>query len=182
VTSRATLESGAPSPAPPPRRGGRWPRVLGLVTGVALAGLVAITVLTWMPHGARNSTKQGPESNVPVAWQRPAVTKTGLVQRSGVTITRVAVTGGGGLVDLRYQVVDPDKADALHNPETPPAIVDENSGLVVHDLFMDHAHSGPYKAGITYYLVFNNPGNWVHHGSSVTVLLGNAQVEHVLVR
>jgi hypothetical protein len=92
------------------------------------------------------------------------------------------VTGGGGLVDLRYQVVDPDRANALHEPSTPPAVVDERSGLVVHELLMSHSHTGPFKAGVTYYLVFNNPGNWVRHGSKVTVLLGNAQVEHVVVR
>jgi hypothetical protein len=29
--------------------------------------------------------------------------------------------------------------------------------------------------------VFENPGNWLRHGSRVTVLLGDAQVEHVAV-
>ena len=96
-------------------------------------------------------------------------------------ITRVAITGGGGLLDVRYQVLEPDKANALHDPATPPALVDEASGLVVRALLMDHAHSGPYKAGVTYYYIFENPGNWVHHGSRVTVLLGDAEVEHVVV-
>jgi hypothetical protein len=104
-----------------------------------------------------------------------------LGDRSGVRITRVAVSGDGGLVDLRFKVVDPDRADALHDQRTPPAVVDEQSGLVVHDLLMSHSHSGPFKAGVTYYLVFENPGNWVRRGSKVTVLLGNAQVEHVTV-
>jgi hypothetical protein len=115
-------------------------------------------------------------------WGRPTVSAAGLVERSGVKITRVVITGDGGLVDLRYQVIDAGKANVLHDKNTPPALVDEQSGLVVNQLFMDHAHTGPHKAGETYYLVFNNPGNWVHHGSKVTVLLGNAQVEHVVVR
>jgi len=34
---------------------------------------------------------------------------------------------------------------------------------------------------VSYYLVFENPRNWVHRGSRVTVLLGDAQVEHVVV-
>jgi hypothetical protein len=63
----------------------------------------------------------------------------------------------------------------------PPAVVDESSGLVVHDLLMNHEHTGDYRPGVTYYLVFTNPGNWVRRGASVTVLLGNAQVEHVRV-
>jgi hypothetical protein len=120
-------------------------------------------------------------NKVPVSWQRPLVSADSLVQHSGVQITQVAVTGDGGLVDLRFKVVDPERANSLHDPATPPAVVDENSGLVVHELFMNHSHTGPYKAGVTYYLVFVNPGNWVHHGSRVSVMLGNAQVEHVLV-
>jgi hypothetical protein len=52
---------------------------------------------------------------------------------------------------------------------------------VVHELLMNHAHSGAYQTGVTYYLVFNNPGNWVHRGGRVSVLLGDAQVEHVKV-
>jgi hypothetical protein len=99
-----------------------------------------------------------------------------------VKITQVAVTGDGGLVDLRFKVLDPDRANSLHDATTPPAVVDEESGLVVQELLMNHSHSGPYKAGVTYYLVFNNSLNWVHRGSRVTVLLGNAQVEHVLVQ
>jgi hypothetical protein len=110
------------------------------------------------------------------------VSAAGLAARSGVKITQVAVTGAGGLIDLRYQVLDPDAANALHDPATPPAVVDERTGLVVHELLMSHSHTGPFKAGVTYYLVFNNPGNWVHRGSKVVVLLGNAQVEDVVVR
>jgi len=146
-----------------------------------LAGVVLTAAGLWIWHVAR--TPAGPESVVPApaGWARPAVTADDLGQASGVTITRVAVTAGGGLVDLRFRVVDPDRAHALHDPATPPAVVDERSGLVVHDLLMNHEHTGDFRAGVTYYLVFNNPGNWVRRGAEVTVLLGNAQVEHVPV-
>jgi hypothetical protein len=99
-----------------------------------------------------------------------------------VKITQVAVTGDGGLVDLRFTVVDANKAATLHDPATPPAVVDQRTGLVVKDLLMSHAHTAPFKAGVTYYLVFNNPGNWVQRGGKVAVLLGNARVENVTVK
>jgi len=148
--------------------------------GGALVGVAAVLVALW----AWQLTANGPEavaSRVPASWARPVVDAQGLGQASGVRITRVAVTGDGGLVDLRFTIVDPDRANALHDARTPPAVVDERTGLVVHDLLMNHAHSGPYHAGITYYLVFTNPGNFVHRGGTVTVLLGDAQVEHVKV-
>jgi hypothetical protein len=134
--------------------------------------------LVW--RGCEDSVK--PESKGPVAWGRRLVSASGLVESSGVKITQVAVTGDGGLVDLRFTVVDANKAAALHDPTHPPAVVDQRTGLVVKDLLMSHAHTAPFKAGVTYYLVFNNPGNWVHRGDKVAVLLGNARVENVTVR
>ncbi|MEU7875204.1 hypothetical protein [Dactylosporangium sp. NPDC049140] len=168
------------SPAPRPRRWGsgrtRW---FGVLAGVLVTILVVGLVL-WLSHAFGSGANQT-ASNVPASWQRPVVTADALMERSGVKITQVAVTGDGGLVDLRYKVVDAARANTLHDPSTPPAVVDEESGLVVHQLLMDHSHTGPYKTGVTYYLVFNNPGNWVHHGSRVSIMLGNAQVEHVPV-
>jgi hypothetical protein len=151
-------------------------RLVSVLAGVVLAGAGL-----WIWHAARTPADIGAAVSAPVGWARPAVAADDLGQASGVTITRVAVTAGGGLVDLRFRVVDPDRAHALHDPATPPAVVDEGSGLVVHDLLMNHEHTGDFRAGVTYYLVFTNPGNWVRRGARVTVLLGNAQVEHVAV-
>ncbi|GII65405.1 hypothetical protein Skr01_54900 [Sphaerisporangium krabiense] len=115
------------------------------------------------------------------ALRRPSVAADDLPGRAGVRLVRVAVSGGGGLVDLRFQVLDPAKAQALHDAATPPILVDETSGVIVKDLYMGHSHTGPYKAAVTYYLVFINPGNWIRRGTKVTVLLGATQVPHVPV-
>jgi hypothetical protein len=178
VAAPAHPPAGAATAPPGRRRLPARPRLLGYLTGIALVAGVAGVVLG-LPHAS--SGKQPAAANVPASWARPVVSRSALVDRSGVKITQLAVTGAGGLVDLRYQVFDPDKANALHDKATPPALVDEQTGLVVHELFMGHSHHGSYKTGVTYYLVFENPGNWVHRGSEVTVLLGNAQVEHVKV-
>jgi hypothetical protein len=161
----------------------RSPRVVraaGAATGLVLA---VGALVVWLTFGPGSKTPAAPAAPaIEVAWARAAVDSDGLAQQTGVRITRVAVTGGGGLLDLRFQVLDPNQANSLHDKATPPAVIDEQTGLVVHDLLMNHAHSGPYTAGETYYLVFENPGNWVRRGSKVTVLLGGAQVEHVVVR
>jgi hypothetical protein len=153
-------------------------RLLGYLAGVALTAAVAGVVL-WLPHSSSGGRQTA--AKVPVSWQRPVVSKGALAERSGVKLTQVAVTGDGGLVDVRYQVFDPDKANTLHEDATPPALVDEQTGLLVSQLLMGHSHHGAYKVGVTYYLVFENPGNLVHRGAKVSVLLGNAQVEHVVV-
>jgi hypothetical protein len=176
VAAPANPPAGAAAAKPGRRRLPTRPRLLGYLSGVALAGAVMALALG-LPHSRGDG--QPAAANVPASWTRPVVSKAGLAERSGVKLTRVAMTGAGGLIDLRYQVLDPDKANALHDKATPPALVDEQTGLVVNQLLMDHSHHGAYKVGVSYYLVFENPGNWVHKGSKVSVLLGNAQVEHV---
>jgi len=76
-----------------------WVRLGSVLAGVALAasGL-------WAWHAARSPAGPGSAVPVPVGWARPAVAAGDLGQASGVTITRVAVTGGGGLVDLRCRI------------------------------------------------------------------------------
>jgi hypothetical protein len=139
------------------------------------------TVVLWVAQRAGSDAGQT-GSAVPASWRRPVVSADGLAERSGAKITLVSVTGDGGLVDLRFKILDPQRANAMHDQGRPPAVVDEQSGLVVHELLMNHSHTGQYQTGVTYYLIFTNPGNWIHRGSRVTVLLGNAQVEHVLVK
>ncbi len=92
-----------PTPAPPGWRQLRWGSRRGRLVG-GLAGTV-LTIVTaglvlWLSHLANSGPKET-ESKVPVAWERPVVTADGLVQHSGVKITQVAVTGDGGMVDLR---------------------------------------------------------------------------------
>ena len=176
--TRAEPGTGSAAPA----RWGRFRppgrvRIAGFLAGVLIAAGIGVLAL-WLPQRSSGQTSAEP----PPQWQRPAVSASGLAERSGVRLVRGAVTGGGGLLDLRYQVVDPSKAVTVHEAETPPAIIDERTGLVLNRLLMGHAHHGVLKAAVSYYLIFENTGNWVRRGSEVTVLLGDAQVEHVIVK
>jgi hypothetical protein len=181
-TDAQTLNPTRPEPETSSDRSGRWwVRPFGYAAGGGLVVVVAIVTL-WFVSGRPDERQAAKPGAATLArWQRPVVTEAGLTEQSGVRIQHVSVSGGGGLVDLRFQVVDPDKAAAVHDLATPAAVVDESTGLVVNALLMGHSHTAPFKPGVTYYLVFENPGNLVHRGSDVSVLLGNAQVEHVVV-
>ena len=182
MSGRSSLTRAEPGtgPASPRRSRFRPPgrvRIAGFLAGVLIAAGIGALAL-WLPQRSSGQTSAEP----PPQWRRPAVSASGLAERSGVRLIRVAVTGGGGLLDLRYQVVDPNKAVAVHEARTPPAIIDERTGLVLDRLLMGHAHHGQLKPAVSYYLIFENTGNWVRRGSEVTVLLGDAQVEHVVVK
>lgn len=164
------------SPRPHRRRHRARVRVLGALLGVALALTGATAYRIVHDHAGASPA----EATRPL-WSRPTVAVSDLPARLGVRLTQVAVTGGGGLIDVRFQVVDPELASAIHDPGTPPAVVLEPSGLFDAQLLMGHEHSGAYRAAETYFLLFLNSGSWVHAGSLVTVLLGGVQVAHVVV-
>jgi hypothetical protein len=161
-------------------------RLAGCVVGagLAVAGALAFTLARGSDEGPSAAAPTEPTVAVvdpPVALERPVVSDAELQDRVGVRLQTVATTAGGGLIDLRFQVIDPSKAAAVHDDATPPTMVDEATGLIVNQLLMGHSHTGAFAAGQAYYLVFENPGNLVHQGSKVTVLLGDAQLEHVVV-
>jgi hypothetical protein len=182
MSGRSSLTRAEPGtgPASPQRSRFRPPgrvRIAGFLAGVLIAAGIGALAL-WLPQRSNGE----PSAVPPPQWQRPTVSDSGLAERSGVRLIQVAVTGGGGLLDLRYQVIDPSKAVTVHEAQTPPAIIDERTGLVLDRLLMGHAHHGQLKAAVSYYLIFENTGNWVRRGSEVTVLLGDAEVKHVVIK
>jgi hypothetical protein len=148
-------------------------RLLGAVTGAALIlaafGIYSLT---------RSSGVAGARAHA----EAPLLSRSGFEQRSGVRIVRIALTGGGGLVDVRYQVIDPNAAASIHDLATPPQLVDERTGVLVNELLMGHFHGGRLQTAQTYFLLFNNPGTLLRRGTRVTVQLGAGRVAHVPVQ
>ena len=103
-------------------------------------------------------------------------------EKTGVRVARVSLTAGAGMIDLRYQVIDPDKAVILHDPQNPPAVIDEKTGKVFDTPWMDHSHKGELHAGVTYYTLLMNSGRVLSKGSKVTVVLGGIRLEHWVVQ
>ena len=157
------------------RHSGLRLRALGFLTGAAaVAAILAVSSGGTAPSPLRPVSKPLPLPAV--------VAPAGLAERAGVRVVRVSAIGAGGLVDLRYQVVDSEKANAVHDPTTPPLIVHERTGAVVARPLMGHIHSGRPKVGLTYYLIFENSGTIIRRGDRVTVRLGDARLAHVTVQ
>jgi hypothetical protein len=138
-----------------------------------VAGLIALIV------ALRPSPPSAPVGSVDEA--DPA--QVSAIQETwGIRIVNVAVTAGGGLIDLRFQVIDPDKALGLLNPDGFPALVDAASGQVLDKGGAHGGHAKGFKAGRTYYFLYQNNGGALRAGSRVTVRIGNVSLENVLVR
>jgi hypothetical protein len=152
------------------RANGRWS--LALPVGLALLAALAVWMIT-----SRYIVPGGRPAFSPLDMPQSAFT-----EATGVRVTRVAVTAGGGMVDLRYQVIDPDKATVVHDRNRPPAIVDAATGQVVNRPWMQHSHASALRAGVTYYLILVNPGGVIKPGNTVSVVIGDARLEHVPVQ
>jgi hypothetical protein len=99
---------------------------------------------------------------------------------TGVRVVRVALTGGGGLVELRYQVLDASQAAGIH--DRPPTLVDERTDEVIDTYFMGHVHGSTPKTGLSYPLLFVNEGGLIVRGATVTVAIGGGLLERVVVQ
>ncbi len=148
----------------PSRRRRRW------VIGAAVVAVVALVA-----YGPWRGAADVRDGTTPVSRQDMAA-------RHGVDVTLVAVTAAGGLVELRVQVTDPDKADSiLHDESARPAIVSEDTGATLVMAAPPHQH-GELQLGGSYFFLLANAHNAIRAGSEVTLVLGDSRLEHLEVQ
>lgn len=157
-----------PAPAAPPAVRPRRRRRL-----VALVALVAVVVgLLWW-NSRTDDVRAG----------TALVTTEGLAAEHGIDVDLIAVTAAGGLVEFRYQVIDPDKATRiLHETELAPILVAEETGQTLMMSSPPHKHGGELQLGGTYFFLLANSGNALHRGTQVTLVVGDVRVEHLTVQ
>jgi hypothetical protein len=153
-------------------RPGRRTSARALVALLVIALLVAFVAWT-----QRASAVQ----RVP---HRPVPVNAGFEGRSGIRIDRVTVVGDGGLVDVRFTVLDTQKAhrfvgDSDHTTVgksklAPPTMYAPGRKVTVRDIASMHAHS-EYRAGQTYFLIYLNPGGKIRPGDLLDLAGGAAK-------
>jgi hypothetical protein len=155
----------------PAERGPSRPLGFGrsrLGAGVALAALAGLTI--WIVVSQLSGGPSVPSTAGTAAFE----------EKTGIRITRVAITGGGGLVDVRYRVIDPNKAPILHEPGSRLALR-EGDGTISTPF---HLHSGgqTFQAGLAYYEILINTAGLLERGERVSVLVGDAHLDNVRVQ
>jgi hypothetical protein len=99
----------------------------------------------------------------------------------GIRITHIAVLADGGLIDFRFQVIDPDKAAPLFSLDNRPILIVEATGRRVESLYHP-LHSHTIVAGQSQYILYNNTGGAIQSGAAVSVLLGDVRLEHIIAK
>ncbi|MBT9253985.1 hypothetical protein KMZ32_16105 [Phycicoccus sp. MAQZ13P-2] len=146
-------------------------RLLVLAALVVLALAATLGVRAVMAHA--DDVRSGTE----------AVSAEQFASRTGAKITLLGVTGGGGMVELRYQVTDPDKASLLlHQEDKRPVLVVEDTGATLAMVSRPHNHKAELNLGGTYFFLMANTRNAIHDGTRVTVIVGDVRLEHVVAQ
>jgi hypothetical protein len=98
----------------------------------------------------------------------------------GVRFSFVAVTAQGGMVELRYRVIDAGKAANFgHYTETAPMLISEDTGKVV-DVTIMGLHNHRVEQGRTYYVLYRNTEKAIQSHRPVTIAVGDLKLEHVV--
>jgi hypothetical protein len=151
----------------PPRRSASSARsivrTVSLVLALAAIVLAVLLARGWRPQATNATTS--PTSGIatmPVSAEIEAT--------YGIRFTGVDVTAGGGMIQIRYQVLDSAKTEAIHGTDLAPVIVDSHGITYADPGMAGHSHVGKTQAaGTTDYILLANAQGGVTAGSIVTI-------------
>ena len=100
----------------------------------------------------------------------------------GVRFSQAAVVADGGLVELRYTVLDVQKASAFQNDtKHPPTLRDERNGKTAwRTALMKQGHE--LRPGQSYYVLYMNSLAAIKRGDTIEIAAGGRHLVHVPVR
>jgi len=152
--------------------------LLGLLTVVLVApGVHAVAARgVKLPVAAASSAINVPDAPAATARSAPALpAPSELELKYGLQIAHVALAASGGLVDVRFRVLDAVKVKALlDNPSNAPVLLagDKPPLQPPH-----HALRGArYAKGQVFYILYPNVRGTVKPGAEVTVAVGEARL------
>lgn len=102
-----------------------------------------------------------------------------LEQKYGLRVNLVAVTAAGGLVDVRFRIIDGDKAKALlGDPKNFPTLM-AGSGVILRASQEFAKQEIKFDKDSNLFIIFSNPQSLVRPGTSVSILFGNTAIEPI---
>jgi hypothetical protein len=129
-----------------------------------------------------------PIRNIPTG-RRPDATpraRSDFEVRTGIEVVALRLSAAGNLLDFRYKVLDPERARAILQSQTKPALVVPSTGLKL--TVPDMAYVGALRqtavapqAGKTYFILFSNPRRVVQAGQKLDLLVGDMTLHGIPV-
>jgi hypothetical protein len=175
AAATSAVAGGQPSPdpvaigmeRPPTRSRGSYRAWVTALAGLLLLPMAVVAILT-LPVAERTQAAAAAAARV--------VSAATLETQYGIRINLVAVTADGGLVDLRFTVLDKTKAEhLLHDAEDMPRLFVETRAAVLaapHPM----AHKLNIVDGASYFLLYPNAGGAIQQGTQVSVVIDDIRL------
>jgi hypothetical protein len=145
-----------------------WQRLALAIGFISVAALAISMILS--QYAGRLEHKQ--EAVAPEAFE----------EETGIRVKLLAVTAGGGLVDFRFKVLDPLKAQQMvQDPKNAPVLVVEHNGTRFEPLGQI-TETEAFVADRIYFTLSPNTGGALQPGDSVTLVIGDWRLEHMIAQ
>ena len=107
------------------------------------------------------------------------VTEGELSEQYGLGVNLIAVTAAGGMVDLRLNIVDAEKAKTFLEDKAnfPKLQVEDGNVLQISDDIASQPIE--FENGKSIFILYPNAQNAVKPGDPVTIIMGDVQVEAI---
>ena len=103
----------------------------------------------------------------------------------GICPIGIRLSAGGYMLDFRYRVLDKEKAAPLFSRESTPYLIIKSSGqrfsVAETQRFGALRQTKKPEDDKNYYIIFINSGRHVKKGDAVTVIIGDIEIEDLVV-
>lgn len=162
-------------------------RKIGLRSSVYLLAGLSLLLPTFGCQTATATVQQKPSAASAGPDASAGQGQTRVYEDFGIEVIAIRTTAAGSMLDFRFKVLDKEKAMPFFREDLKPHLVDEQSGAVLQ--VPVPAKGGPMRPtsrdpreGITYFMLFANPGSFVAVGNPVTLVIGDLRVENLVVQ
>ena len=137
--------------------------------------LVAVVALAVYRKGSGHQAASAQPAPVAISQQT-------LEEEYGLSIRLLAVTAAGGLIDLRFKVVDEAKAaQLLDTSQLRLGIVAQESDTLI-EAPADTRQSFDLQQDMVYFVQFPNTGHAIDVGSRVSLIMGDVRVDDLVAQ
>lgn len=142
----------------------------------AMLAMIAVGYFYNTRFGAQRNMNEHPLPETVISAQT-------LKDEYGIEMYLVAVTAAGGMVDVRYRVIDPVKAEKLVDPQDggimPMVYVRDGDTMLMPAM---HMRTQRLIADRMYFVLIPNSQNAVKRGVAVTISFGDVALEPMIVK
>jgi len=163
-----------------------------------LAATAVLLALAAVVFGLRLAARPpSPVSQPPLPHTTPMPASPAIEAAWGIRFSALILGADRGMLDVRYQVVDPAKSGRIHggstnNPDPQaavknlPSFIRESDGQRILPgsamMHFEHFHFQTEALGNTYSILYGNSGGLLHVGDKVTIVMTDGlRLAHVTV-